>query len=319
MGKNKVASIIIGLVIVAGVCGGSYYLGNKDNSNKVVAQVTTSADKSQVKDASKGTSTPVAKDSTTQKDSAPVGATIDEIVPNGNIIYSAEKYAVPANEVDQMVQGKYPGTQKEVFLTFDDGPSVSNTPKILKILKENDVHATFFVLGSELKSPEAKNIIKEEIMQGNAIADHSYTHDYKILYPHNSVNVNTFMNEFNETNNLMKSVLGKNFNARIIRMPGGYMSRAYYHDKNLPALDAAYKNQGIASVDWTAESGDAEGKGYTPDQLVQNAIKESKGWDHVVLLMHDIKPRTTEALPDIIQYYKSQGYEFKVISNTGIN
>lgn len=302
---------------------------DKKTDSKVTDNKATDANKNQsIKEQNKvENSTNNAKDDTTNSKNdtgssntkLPVGATISEIVPNGNIIESAKSYAVPANEVNQMIAGKYKGDEKMVFLTFDDGPNVKTTPKILNILKQYGVHGTFFVLGSELKSEEAKNILKDEIMSGNAIADHSYTHNYKILYPHNSVNVSTFMNEFNETNNVMKSVLGGNFNARIVRMPGGYMSRAYYHDKNLPALNAAFANQGIESIDWTGESGDAEPQNYSVSQLVQNAINESKGYNHVVLLMHDIKPKTVQALPQIIEYYKSHGYEFKVISNTGIN
>ncbi|MGL4742419.1 MAG: polysaccharide deacetylase family protein [Sarcina sp.] len=248
-----------------------------------------------------------------------VGPTNTAIVPNGNIITSAKSYAVPANEVNQMVNGKYPGKQKEIFLTFDDGPSAVNTPKVLNTLKQYGVHATFFVLGSEIQSQTDKNIIKDEIMDGNAIADHSYSHSYTKLYPGNSVNVSAFMNEFNATNDILRNVLGKNFNARVVRMPGGYMSRVYYHDKNLPALNSAFSKAGITSVDWNAETGDATGKAYTPSQLVQNAINETKGYNHVILLMHDIKSNTAAALPQLIQYYKSQGYAFKVISNTGIN
>ena len=243
----------------------------------------------------------------------------NKIVPNGNIIYSAEKYAVPANEVRQMTLGKYKGKQKEIFLTFDDGPSATNTPKVLAMLKKYGVHATFFVVGSNLKSSTDRNLIKDEIMDGNAIGNHSYSHNYKILYPHNSVNPSVFMHEINETNDIMRTVLGKNFNSRVVRMPGGYMSRVYYHDKHLPALNKAFEEAGVTSVDWTAETGDATSHNYSPSQLVQNAIKETKGWTHIVLLMHDIKSKTPECLPELIQYYKSHGYEFKVISNTGIN
>lgn len=292
----------------------------KDDSNQTIDVKKDNSDqKTDVKKDNNDQKADVSTNTGSSNIKLPVGATISEIVPNGNIINSAKSYAVPANEVNQMIAGKYKGNEKMVFLTFDDGPSVTNTPKILNILKQYGVHGTFFVLGSELKSESAKNIVKDEIMNGNAIADHSYTHNYKILYPNNSVNVSTFMNEFNETNNIMKSVLGKNFNARIVRMPGGYMSRAYYHDKNLPALNAAFSKAGIESIDWTAESGDAEPQNYSVSQLVQNAIDQSKGYNHVVLLMHDIKPKTTQALPQIIEYYKSHGYEFKVISNTGIN
>ncbi|MGL4989764.1 MAG: polysaccharide deacetylase family protein [Sarcina sp.] len=314
MAKNKVIGAIVAGVVILCVAGGEYYFATK-NSNKTVNPKTainntqvnttkqtadtskTSTDASKTmntssNDAQKNTQTTTTDKTTTTNTSIPVGATINEIVPNGNIIKSAQAYAVPANEVNQMVQGKYPGNQKEVFLTFDDGPSTKTTPEILSILNKYGVHGTFFVLGSELQSQEAKDILKQEILDGNAIADHSYSHSYKILYPHNSVDVNTFMNEFNKTNDIMRSVLGSNFNARIVRMPGGYMSRAYYHDKNLPELNAAFAKQGITSIDWSAESGDAEPQNYSVQQLVQNAEKESKGWNHVVLLMHDIKPKT---------------------------
>ena len=240
----------------------------------------------------------------------------NEIIPNGNIIYSAKSYAVPANEVAQMINGTYKGGGKQIFLTFDDGPSAVNTPKVLNILKKYGVHATFFVLGSNLQTKTEQNLLKEEIMDGNAIGDHSYSHNYSKLYPGNKVNVTAFMNELNKTNSIMRSILGPNFNARVIRMPGGYMSRAYYHDKNLPALNSEFRKEGITSIDWNAETGDATGKAYTPSQLVNNAIKETKGYHHIVLLMHDIKGNTVQALPELIQYYKSQGYSFDVISNS---
>ena len=77
----------------------------------------------------------------------------NSIMAGGNIIDAAQKYAVPANEVQVMLDGKLKDKNKQIFLIFDDGPS-HNTPQILKILKEEGVHATFFVLGSSLKNSE---------------------------------------------------------------------------------------------------------------------------------------------------------------------
>lgn len=245
---------------------------------------------------------------------------IDEnaIVPGNNIIYSAQKYAVPANDVLTMLNGKSTDGTKQVFLTFDDGPS-KHTPEILNILKEEGVHATFFVLGSALdESPKHTEYLKREIKEGNAIANHTYSHDFKKLYPHNSVNVNTFMSELDKTNQIMRNILGKDFDTNVIRMPGGYMSREYYKDSNLPALDNAFKSSSIVSIDWDGENGDATGKKYTPQELVNNAIKQTKDDTHVILLMHDSanKQATVDSLRDLINYYKSSGYEFKVISNS---
>ena len=277
---------------------------NKTESHKTTPAKNT-VNKAETNSGNKSTAT-----------SSSVKGSNNEIIPNGNIIYSAKSYAVPANEVAQMINGTYKGGGKQIFLTFDDGPSAVNTPKVLNILKKYGVHATFFVLGSNLQTKTEQNLLKEEIMDGNAIGDHSYSHDYSKLYPGNKVNVTAFMNELNKTNSIMRSILGPNFNARVIRMPGGYMSRAYYHDKNLPALNSEFRKEGITSIDWNAETGDATGKAYTPSQLVNNAIKETKGYHHIVLLMHDIKGNTVQALPELIQYYKSQGYSFDVISNS---
>ncbi|MGL4739928.1 MAG: polysaccharide deacetylase family protein [Sarcina sp.] len=310
--SKKVIGIVVGILIVCGVGAGAAYYHSKSGTSQVQKTTQVSAtDNQKNKTNTNNANTAV----------APSEAEIlnSKIVPNGNIIASAEAYAVPANEVEQMLQGKYQGTQKEIFLTFDDGPSMTNTPKILNILKQYGVHGTFFVVGSNIQTQQDKDILKQEILEGNAIANHSYTHDYRKLYPGNSVSVSAFMNEMNKTNDALKSVLGSNFNARVVRMPGGYMSRAYYHDKNLPALNAAFSKDGVTSIDWSAETGDAESKPYTPEQLLNNAIKETKGQTHIVLLMHDIKSKTVESLPSIIEYYKQQGYEFKVISNTGIN
>ncbi|MGL4740226.1 MAG: polysaccharide deacetylase family protein [Sarcina sp.] len=238
------------------------------------------------------------------------------IVSGNNIIQSAKSYAVPANQVVQMINGTYKGGGKQVFLTFDDGPSSTYTPQVLKILNQYGVHGTFFVLGSQLQSTTNQNILKQELMDGNAIGNHSYSHSYSNLYPGNSININAFMGEFNKTESMMQSILGSNFNSKVLRMPGGENSRQYYHDKNLPAFKSTLAKNGITSVDWNAENGDATGKTYTSQQLVQNAINQSKGKNHVVLLMHDVKGNTVQALPQIIQYYKSQGYTFNVISNS---
>lgn len=295
--KRRIAVAVAGIVVIAGVGFGIKSLvSNKANKEALAS----------------------AKEEETKKEEEKPKPT--DIMPNGNIIYAADSYAVSADEVEKMLQGKSTNTDKEIFLTFDDGPS-ENTREILKILKEEDVHATFFDIGSALKdNKENQELLKQEIDQGNAVAGHSFSHNYKILYPGNSVDVNKFMSELNETNEIMKSVLGKNFNARVIRMPGGYMSRRYYRDPNLKALDEAFAKDNIVSIDWDAETGDATGRHYTVEQYVQNSAKNINNLNHVILLMHDAaaKKETVQALPAIIKFYKEHGYAFKVIKNTPV-
>ncbi|WP_353936866.1 polysaccharide deacetylase family protein [uncultured Clostridium sp.] len=295
--KRRIAVAIAGIVVIAGVGFGIKSIV----SNKANKEALASAKKEEAK----------------KEEEKPKPT---DIMPNGNIIYAADSYAVSADEVEKMLEGKASNNDKEIFLTFDDGPS-ENTREILKILKEEDVHATFFDIGSALKdNKENQELLKQEIDQGNAVAGHSFSHNYKTLYPGNSVDVNKFMNELNETNEIMKSVLGKNFNARVIRMPGGYMSRRYYRDPNLKALDEAFAKDNIVSIDWDAETGDATGRHYTVEQYVQNSAKNINTLNHVILLMHDAaaKKETVQALPVIIKFYKEHGYAFKVIKNSPV-
>ena len=165
-----------------------------------------------------------------------------DIIPNNNITYKGEKYAVIAADVEKIVKGQTIDDKKYVFLTFDDGPS-PNTEKILDILKEKDVKATFFVLGSTLESNDkSKEILKRCITEGNAIANHTYSHDPKKLYPHQRVDYTLYLNEFNKTNDLLKEILGSDFDSRVTRMPEGRCSRVYYKDSNLPAFEEMLKN-----------------------------------------------------------------------------
>ncbi|MDT9335606.1 polysaccharide deacetylase [Clostridium perfringens] len=242
----------------------------------------------------------------------------DDVMPGMNITYEADKYAVDAKAVQAMANDTYKGDGKYVFLTFDDGPS-NTTEKILNTLKEKDVHATFFVLGNSIeKDSKRQEYLKEELKSGNAIANHSYSHDFKKLYPGNKLNIDSFMNELNKTNDIMKSILGEEFDCKVLRMPGGYGTRKYYKDPSLKEFDNILQENGIINVDWNALDGDAEGKPYSTEEMLNYVKKTSKGKNHVVILMHDAagKEKTVEILPQIIDYYKNEGYEFKVIKNT---
>ena len=242
----------------------------------------------------------------------------DDVMPGMNITYEADKYAVDAKDVQAIANDTYKGEGKYVFLTFDDGPS-NSTEKILNILKDKDVHGTFFVLGSSIeKDSKRQEYLKEELKSGNAIANHSYSHDFKKLYPGNKLNIDYFMDEFNKTNDIMKSILGGEFDCRVLRMPGGYGTRKYYKDPSLKEFDNTLQENGIINVDWNALDGDAEGKPYSTEEMLNYVKKTSKGKNHVVILMHDAagKEKTVEILPQIIDYYKNEGYEFKVIKNT---
>ncbi|MBV7271449.1 polysaccharide deacetylase [Clostridium sp. PL3] len=213
-------------------------------------------------------------------------------------------------------KGKNDG-EKIVFLTFDDGPSVTVTPKILDVLKNYNVKATFCLIGKEINASEgSKNLVKRIFKEGHALANHTYSHNLKSLYPQNKTDVEYFMEEVEKTNSAIKSIVGQDFNTRVLRMPGGYMSRKYYSDPNLEEFNAKLEEKGMYSIDWNAYDFDSEGSKKYAAELLNEVIKSVGAKEKVVLLMHDTygKEETAKALPQIIEYLKRQGYEFRTLS-----
>lgn len=197
---------------------------------------------------------------------------------------------------------------KIVYLTFDDGPS-DNTKKILKILKDNKVHATFFVTGT---NQSKNNIIKKAYKQGNAIALHSYTHDYSIY-----TNEKTYMDDLKKIQDMVKKVTGHK--SMIVRFPGGSSNSISknYCKGIMTKLTHDLEAKGYQYHDWNVDSTDASGNNVPASQLVENATK-TNGLDVVTILCHDTdaKNTTVEALPKIIKYYKENGYTFLPITST---
>lgn len=200
--------------------------------------------------------------------------------------------------------------EKIVFLTFDDGPSTTITPKILEVLNRNNVKGTFFVLGKELEKVENQNVLKEIHKQGHAIGNHTYSHDYSYIYPNRNLNLGNFMSEVNKTNEIMKNILGSDFNTRLIRCPGGFNS---WND--MQPLKETLINNNLVSIDWNSLSMDSEGYEKTVDELLNNVIETSINKEIVVTLMHDKngKETTVDSLQSIIDYYKNEGYSFKTL------
>lgn len=102
--------------------------------------------------------------------------------------------------------------KKIAYLTFDDGPSEHSTEKILDILKANDIKATFFTLGSSIeKNNESEKLLKRMAKEGHSIGSHGYSHDYHLLYPNRTVDVDSFMKDFEKNDKILKEILGKRF------------------------------------------------------------------------------------------------------------
>lgn len=197
--------------------------------------------------------------------------------------------------------------KKRVFLTFDDGPTQSVTPYILDLLKQENIKATFFILGNRAKlNPE---LVQREFIEGHYIANHGYSHKYSQIYQ----NEQTVLEEYNYTEQCIQEALqNPDYHSKVFRFPGG-SSGGYYHTIKVQAKQHLRQN-GIVSLDWNALSKDAEGA-KTKEELLQNVIATIGNKSSVVILMHDAydKILTYETLPTIIQYLRENGYEFQTL------
>lgn len=191
--------------------------------------------------------------------------------------------------------------KKIIYLTFDDGPSCKITNKVLDILKENEVKATFFLIGNQIEGKE--DIVKRINDENHSIGLHTFTHNYKCIY----CNEDNFIGEMIECQNEINRVVG--ISPNIIRFPGG----SYKH-LNKKYLNKLHESN-FKVYDWNLDNTDGLNPKLSPYKLYTKATKGSKDLQTIILLMHctDKNKNTCEALPKIIEYYKSQGYEFRTI------
>lgn len=190
---------------------------------------------------------------------------------------------------------------KVIYLTFDDGPG-AYTEKLLNILNEYNVKVTFFVTGYDSKYA---NLIKREYEEGHTVGLHSMSHNYAKIY----VSEESFMEDLFSINEYVKKYT--NVDSKIIRFPGGSSNTISRRYRNgiMSVLTKKVEDIGFRYFDWTISSGDA-GSTKDTNQIIKNvtsAIKENKA---NVVLMHDIKSYSVDAVESIIEYGLSNGYTF---------
>lgn len=239
-----------------------------------------------------------------------------DIMKNGNTTIEGGRYSYDSFKVqDYLFKNTFPSDgEKMVFLTFDDGPSLDNTPKVLDVLKKYGVKATFFVLGNNLDNGvEYEKLLKRTLEEGHVIANHGYGHQYSYLCPGRVINYDNLIADMNRSHELMKKILGEDFNTRILRLPGGIRSWKG-QSETLERLNGA----GYSVIEWNALSGDADGRVVNdPNALFEHAIKTAGNSKCVVLLMHDFAGKagsiSAQALPRIIEYFRDNGYQFRTM------
>ncbi|PLZ56844.1 polysaccharide deacetylase family protein, partial [Fischerella thermalis] len=190
-------------------------------------------------------------------------------------------------------QAKLPPNDKVIALTFDDGPWPGYTAQVLNILRENNIKATFFVVGQNLKN--YPNLGKQIVAEGHVIGNHTWHHWYHFFNPQAAAF------EIDNTSELISQITGAK--TTLFRPPGGMLHNG---------LASYAKSKKYTVVMWSADSLDYNRP--TTSILTSRVLKQSKPGG--IVLMHDgggNRSQTVAALPQIISKLRQQGYRFVTI------
>ena len=198
--------------------------------------------------------------------------------------------------------------EKWVCLTFDDGPS-KTTPAVLDALNAAGVKATFFVVATGYNEKHLP-LIADAAAAGHQIALHSASHEYSDIYQSAAA--------YWQDIELLKERISPYVNTaslHYLRFPGGStntVSRRYGGRGVMAELKQQCAEKGYAYVDWNVCAEDAVGGKPSTGTIYRNVVRETGEQTQCIVLMHDsATTRTTaEALPDIIQWYRDQGFTF---------
>jgi cellulose synthase/poly-beta-1,6-N-acetylglucosamine synthase-like glycosyltransferase/peptidoglycan/xylan/chitin deacetylase (PgdA/CDA1 family) len=197
---------------------------------------------------------------------------------------------------------KYGNVNKQVVLTFDDGPDANYTPQILDILKKESVKAAFFVIG--VNGEENLPLVKRIVQEGHEIGNHTFTHP-------NMATISTAraQSELSSTRLLIEAATGRS--TILYRIPYNADSEPTNDEELRPVALGKENNyytigESIDPLDWQP--------GITADTILQRVIKKyesnpGKG----IILLHDSggdREETVKALPEIIHYFKRKGIQF---------
>lgn len=203
---------------------------------------------------------------------------------------------------DGIVQGVlYYFHPKTMYLTFDDGPSEENTRKVLEILRERNIKATFFLVGENVRQhPE---VARQIVAEGHTIGIHCDNHDYDALY----ASVDSYVSDFEKARQTVYEVTGVETN--LFRFPGGSVNA--FNKKTGKAIIREMTDRGYIYYDWNASLEDAV-KNPDPKQLIENGVSTTLGRKKVVLLAHDVVGSTTLCLEELLDSLPE--YEMKPLN-----
>lgn len=200
------------------------------------------------------------------------GAEPEEMIPVEHLVLPEEKKT----------------EKKRIALTFDDGPHPIYTPQMLELLKEEQVPATFFLLGENVEL--YGDVVKEIAKEGHLIGNHTY-HHVQIT----SLSLEEACKEIQETSDLIEELTGTG--TEYVRPPFGTWNEELEERLNLiPVMWS------IDTKDWTTQN---------VDWIVRETVKHAE--DHDIILMHDSYQSTVDAVKRIIEQLEAEGFEFVTV------
>ena len=220
------------------------------------------------------------------------------------VVYKVKDNSNNKSEFIRNIKVREPLKPNTIYLTFDDGPRDGTTDVILDILKEKNVKATFFVTmnGSD-------SLIKRIVDEGHSIGIHTASHRYDLIY----ASVDNYFNDLETVRNRIYNITG--VDTKLIRFPGGSSNTISkkYSEGIMSTLVSELLNKNYQYYDWNVDSGDAS-FATNPTKLYNSVISSLSHDKYNVILMHDTKTYTRDALSKIIDYALSNGYSFESIN-----
>lgn len=195
-------------------------------------------------------------------------------------------------------------TKKVAYLTFDDGPS-NVTEQVLDILKEEDVKATFFLIGEQINE-ETAPIVKRMSDEGHMIGLHTYCHDANKIYSSTAA----YIEDIEAVEKKVMEVTGEK--PEYYRFPWGSVN--CYVSPICQEIKEEMTSRGYTHFDWNVS---AEDSVCNPSQsrILSNVRRDYMKYSEPVILMHDssLNENTAQVLPQIIQELKEGGYGFDTV------
>lgn len=237
---------------------------------------------------------------------APVGCTQEDLADTRAVM------AVQASVSGSTDAQSSADADKVVYLTFDDGPSAT-TESVLDTLKAEGVPATFFVMAAD-NNEEYLPLLERTVQEGHLIALHTCSHDYKSIYK----SPDAYWDDLQKLREKLLPYVPADHEIKWLRFPGGStntVSRKYGGSSIMKELKAQAETYGFRYVDWNVCANDAVGGRHSPSEIYKNVVEEAAGHNTCVVLMHDTKKETVQALGDIIRWFKNAGYRFDTVDH----